>query len=114
MHSKKQAPVKNCSDLVNNMKKAKEFDQMFQQQGKKLNGVIEYCFSGMRYKVRIESEGVSIALSLLCVRTMLNDANQPEMLEYSNLALFMAQDELYLRDVQVVIEFCDKKGNFFG
>lgn len=42
---------------------------------KKLNGVVEYCFSGMRLKVRLDSENVSIAFSILGVKTMANDKN---------------------------------------
>ena len=38
-------------------------------------GVVEYCFSGMRYKVRIDSEGIAIAFNILGIRTMANDKN---------------------------------------
>jgi len=33
-------------------------------------GVVEYCFSGMKFKVRLEQEGRLVALNLLGVRTM--------------------------------------------
>jgi hypothetical protein len=42
---------------------------------RKLNGVVEYCFSGMRYKIRLDGENSSIAFSLLGVKTMANDKN---------------------------------------
>lgn len=42
---------------------------------KKLNGVIEYCFSGMRFKVRLDSENTAIGFSLFGVKTMANDKN---------------------------------------
>lgn len=40
-----------------------------------MQGVVEYCFSGMRFKVRLDQEGISIAVSLLGVKTMQNDPN---------------------------------------
>lgn len=48
---------------------------------KKMNGVVEYCFSGMRYKIRLDSETTSISFTLLGVKTMPNDKNQPQLLE---------------------------------
>ena len=47
-------------------------------------GVVEYCVSGMRFKVRLESEGRIIGLNLLGVKTMAQDKNQPTLLEYAN------------------------------
>jgi len=44
---------------------------------RKLQGVVEYCFSGMRFKVRLDSENTAIGFSLLGVKTMANDKNQP-------------------------------------
>jgi hypothetical protein len=38
-------------------------------------GVVEYCFSGMRFKVRLNTEGVSIGLNLFGVKTMADDKN---------------------------------------
>lgn len=60
-----------------------------------MNGVIEYCFSGMRFKVRLDGENVAIGFNLLGVRTMSNDKNQPEQLELSNEALAYAKSVLF-------------------
>lgn len=45
------------------------------RQNRKINGVVEYCFSGMRYKIRLDSENTAISFSLLGVKTMANDKN---------------------------------------
>jgi len=61
---------------VANTKKAKDFEAMIlKRPNRKCNGVIEYCFSGMRFKVRLDGENTAIALNLLGVKTMPNDKN---------------------------------------
>lgn len=42
---------------------------------RKFQGVIEHCFSGMKFKVRLEGENCYIALALLGVRTLSSDKN---------------------------------------
>ncbi len=49
---------------------------IMKRPNRKINGVVEYCFSGMRFKVRLDSENTAIGLNLLGVRTMANDKNQ--------------------------------------
>ena len=71
-------PMRIFNDVTNNPKKAKSFEQMvMKRQNRVLQGVVEYCFSGMRFKVRLDSENVSISFSLLGIKTMLNDKNSP-------------------------------------
>jgi endonuclease YncB( thermonuclease family) len=79
-----------------------------------MNGVVEYCFSGMRFKVRLDGENTAIGFNLLGVKTMANDKNQPELLEFSNEALAFAKSVLFQRDVVVEPDFADKRGSFFG
>lgn len=43
----------------------------------RMSGVVEVCFSGMRFKIRLDNENMAIGLNLLGVRTMANDKNQP-------------------------------------
>ncbi len=103
------------NDLVANTKKAKDFEAMImKRQNRKMNGVVEYCFSGMRFKVRLEGENTAIALNLMGVKTMASDKNQPKMLELANDAQTFAKDTLFQRDVVVDLEFADKRGSFFG
>lgn len=62
------------NDLIQNHKWAKEFEAMVtKRNNRKLKGVVEYCFSGMRFKVRLDEEYTSIAFNLLGVKTMPND-----------------------------------------
>ena len=49
----------------------------------------------MKYKVRLNDEGRSIAFNLLGIKTMQSDKNQPIFDEYANDALQLAKDNLY-------------------
>jgi hypothetical protein len=42
---------------------------------RKFAAVIEYCFSGMRFKVRLEGENRYVSFSLLGVKTLQSDKN---------------------------------------
>jgi hypothetical protein len=50
---------------------------VMKRPSRKINGVVDFCFSGMRFKVRLDTENTYIAFSLLGVKTMPNDKNQP-------------------------------------
>ena len=87
---------------------------IMKRQDKKFAAVVEYCFSGMKFKVRLEHEGRAIALYLVGIKTMSSDKNQPIFDEYANDALHIAKDTLFQRDVTVELYQADKRGNFFG
>ena len=92
IHSNKPAPIRVFDDLVQNPKKSRDFEAMLMKRpDRRMNGVIEVCFSGMRFKVRLDNENIAIAFNLLGVRTMPNDKNQPQFLELSNEALHFAK-----------------------
>ena len=111
----KQPPMQVFADLVSNTKQAREYENMVMaRKDKTFKGVVEYCFSGMKYKVRLEGEGRQVAVNLLGIRTMALDKNQPTLQEYANDALKMARDALHQRDVTVELYFADKRGAFFG
>lgn len=115
VYSLHPAPIKVFSDIVQDPRKAKQFEAMLMKRpSKKMTGVVEYCFSGMRFKVRLDGESTSIGLNILGVKTMPNDKNQPQFLKFSNEALQLAKDTLFQRDVIVEPEFVDKRGSFFG
>lgn len=40
------------------------------RKDRSFKGVIEYCFSGMKYKVRLDTEGRMISFILLGIQTM--------------------------------------------
>lgn len=62
---------------------------------RKFSGVIEYCFSGMRFKVRLDGENRQVALTLLGVKTLQSDQNQPALMEFANDSLQFAKDNLF-------------------
>jgi hypothetical protein len=69
MYSQHPAPIKVFNDLVQDPKKAKQFEAMVMKRpSRKMNGVAEYCFSGMRFKVRLDGESTSIDINLLGVK----------------------------------------------
>ena len=45
------------------------------RKDKTFKGVVEYCFSGMKFKVRLEQEGRLVAINLHGVKTMAQDKN---------------------------------------
>lgn len=115
VHSKRDPPHKIFNDLISNPKQAKEYEQMLNKRAdRKFQGVIEYCFSGQKFKVRLEGENCYIALSLLGVKTLSADKNQPALLEFAQDAQQFAKDNLLQRDVTVEIFSADKRGTFFG
>ena len=115
LHSKKEAPKVIFNDLVANPKQAKEYEQMIMKRpDRKFAGVVEYCFSGMRFKVRLEGENRYVSFSLLGVKTLQSDKNQPALMAFANEALTFAKDHLLQRDVMVEIFNADKRGTFYG
>ena len=116
LHNKsKQPPVQVFADLLSNSKQAKEFESMVvNRKDRSFKGVVEYCFSGMKFKVRLDTEGRMVSFILLGIQTMNQDKNQPTLLEYANDALKLAKDTLFQREVTVELFFADKRGNFFG
>ena len=68
---------------------------ILKRKDRTFRGVVEYCFSGMKFKIRLEQEGRLVAVNLLGVKTMAQDKNQPTLLEYANDALHMAKQSLF-------------------
>lgn len=88
VYSTSPAPIRVIDDVVANTKRAKDFETLvLKRANRKMAGVVEYCFSGMRFKVRLDAEHTAIALNLLGLKTMANDKNQPKLFELSNDAL---------------------------
>jgi staphylococcal nuclease domain-containing protein 1 len=96
IHSKREPPKIVFNDLTQDVKLAKAYEQMLSKRtDRKFTGVVEYCFSGMRFKIRLESENCQIALNLLGVATTKADKNQPALMEYANDALAFAKEHLF-------------------
>jgi len=68
LHSKKEANIYKFVDTTVNAKASKTIESSIKDQGK-LDAVVDYVFSGHRYKLRIDRENVIIGFGLLGVRS---------------------------------------------
>jgi staphylococcal nuclease domain-containing protein 1 len=95
IHSAKEAPIHQFTDLISNIQRAKAFENMMMKRHEKtLKGMVEYCFSGMKFKIRVDSESSSIAFGLNGIRTLSGDKNQPQHHEFYIKALDYAKEKL--------------------
>ncbi|PON97497.1 Nuclease domain-containing protein [Trema orientale] len=108
IHSAKDPPVMHITDLVTaSSKKARDF-LPFLQRARKIPAVVEYVFSGHRFKVLLPKETCSIALSLSGVRCPGRD--EP----YSEEAIALMRRKIMQRDVEIEVETVDRNGTFLG
>jgi len=118
VHSNTNPPSHRFQDLVgpSNTRKARDYETYFSDEGgKKLKGVVEHVFNGGRYKVRIPKHSCQIGLILHGVKCVIADKNDPEIIKNLSEELnIYAKENLLQRDVEVEVDFCDKKGNYFG
>ena len=68
LHSKKEANLYKFVDTTVNNKASKSIESSLKDQGK-LDAVVDYVFSGHRYKLRIDRENVIIGFGLQCVKS---------------------------------------------
>ncbi|KAL6650681.1 hypothetical protein ACP70R_009606 [Stipagrostis hirtigluma subsp. patula] len=107
-HSKKEYPVTHINDLTTvPAKKARDFFQLL-QRNRRHSAVVEYIFSGHRFKLTIPKETSTIAFSFSGVRCP--SKNEP----YSNDAIALMRRRILQRDVEIEIEAVDKTGTFLG
>ncbi|VAI01194.1 unnamed protein product [Triticum turgidum subsp. durum] len=108
IHSDKLPPVMHITDLTMvNSKKAKDF-LPFLQRNRRHTAVVEYVFSGHRFKLTIPKETCSIAFSLSGVRCPGKD--EP----YSSEAIALMRRMILQRDVEIEVETVDRTGTFIG
>ena len=115
VHSTKYPGNPNYSDLIaSNKTKKKEFINFLVNQ-KNLPCVVEYCFSGSKFKVRIEKNKCYIPLSLLGVKTFGKDKNTLELHDkFCKEATDFANDTVLQREGTCDIVSADRVGNYFG
>uniref|UniRef100_A0A0D3FVE8 Ribonuclease n=1 Tax=Oryza barthii TaxID=65489 RepID=A0A0D3FVE8_9ORYZ len=97
-HSKKERAVP---------KKAKEFLHLL-QRSRRHSAIVEYVFSGHRFKVTIPKETCTIAFALSGVRCPGRD--EP----YSDEAITMMRRRILQRNVEIEINTVDRTGTFLG
>jgi staphylococcal nuclease domain-containing protein 1 len=76
--------------------------------------VVEHVFTGSRFKVRIPQQNCAVMLSLLGLKCLAPDTNQPEQDKVAKEAIDLARNTVFQRDVEVEINACDQRGTFFG
>ncbi|CAI2381553.1 unnamed protein product [Moneuplotes crassus] len=113
VYSNKEANIYRFIDTSRNSKAAKAIYSSISAKPV-LYGVVEYCFSGQRFKIRVDSENCSIAFGLIGVKIPQPDANSPTLTNISELAKNYAKNVLHQRDVALNIKYMDKRGSFLG
>lgn len=108
VHSQKQSLVMHITDLTTgSAKKAKDF-LPFLQRNRRHSAIVEYVFSGHRFKLTIPKETCSIAFSLSGVRCP--GKGEP----YSDEAISLMRRRILQRDVEIEVEAVDRTGTFIG
>jgi staphylococcal nuclease domain-containing protein 1 len=117
-----KAPVRHINDLCVEFTDSKARQQQiakarqflpFLQRGGTQKAVVEYVFSGSRYKLYVPKETCVVFFSLSGVKVPKRGENA-ENDELSNAALAFARERLHQRDVTVDVQQIDKGGNFLG
>jgi staphylococcal nuclease domain-containing protein 1 len=101
--SSKKSPLVNV--------KAKQY-LPFLMKSKRLDAVVEYVFSGHRFKLYVPSENCVCFFSLAAVKSPASSGKTPE--PYATEALNFAKSHILQHDVQIEVEGLDKGGNFLG
>ncbi|CAL9030659.1 unnamed protein product [Prunus brigantina] len=108
IHSAKDPPVMHITDLMQaSAKKARDFFP-FLQKRRKIPAVVEYVFSGHRFKLLIPKETCSIAFAFSGVRCP--GRGEP----YSDEAIALMRRRIMQRDVEIEVETVDRTGTFLG
>ncbi|CAM0875371.1 unnamed protein product [Alopecurus aequalis] len=108
LYSEKVPPVMHITDLTMvNSKKAKDF-LPFLQRNRRHAAIVEYVFSGHRFKLTIPKETCSIAFSLSGVRCP--GKGEP----YSSEAIALMRTMILQHDVEIEVEAVDRVGTFIG
>lgn len=113
VYSNKDAKIYRFIDTSKNSKAARTIYSTLSSKPS-LMGVVEFCFSGQKFKIRLDSENCSIAFSLIGVKIPMPDANQPGITEISDSAKEYAKSTLHQRDVMINVKYIDKRGTFLG
>ena len=115
LNSTKSPGMFNFSDLISaNKQKKKDFTK-FLVGKKNLPCVVEYCFSGTKFKLRIDGNNCMIPFSLLGVKSFSKDKNNTELYDkLFNQALDYVNSTILQREATCDIIQADRVGNYFG
>lgn len=108
VHSNRDPPAQHIQDLtLAPAKKTKDF-LPFLQRSRRLPAIVDYVFSGHRFKLLIPKETCSIAFSFSGVRC----AGRGE--PFADEALAFMRRKILQRDVEIEVETVDRTGTFIG
>jgi staphylococcal nuclease domain-containing protein 1 len=115
VNSQKIPPNPNYSDLISaNKTKKKEFSS-FLINKKNLSCVVEYVFSGSKFKLRIDNNKCMIPFSILGIKTVQKDKNNTDIMDLLHKqAIDFSNDNILQREAICDITQCDRVGNYFG
>jgi staphylococcal nuclease domain-containing protein 1 len=121
IHSGKSPSTIRYNDLVGpqNSQRAKAMEGSLTRMGK-VDGTVEYVFSGARYKIRIEREQLMIPFVLAGIRVpstarlIPNTTKVKEGEPFGAEALALTRETILNHEVQVQVHQCDRGGNSLG
>mmetsp|Transcript_445 Transcript_445/g.535 ORF Transcript_445/g.535 Transcript_445/m.535 type:complete len:841 (+) Transcript_445:1188-3710(+) len=115
LYSTTPAPIHRINDLVTsrNLSKIRSFESSLVGDVRHV-GVVDFVYTGARFKVRVPQENCTFVFSILGVRALNPDPNQPEQDKVAKEAIDYARNTLFQRDVEVEISSADPKGVFYG
>eukprot|EP00824_Muranothrix_gubernata_P019686 TRINITY_DN3956_c2_g1_i1.p1 TRINITY_DN3956_c2_g1~~TRINITY_DN3956_c2_g1_i1.p1 ORF type:complete len:934 (+),score=250.11 TRINITY_DN3956_c2_g1_i1:151-2952(+) len=114
LHGDKDAPKHRCNDLTMDSSKAKGF-LTFLQRDKRHRAIVEFIFTGARYKLLIPAQSCYIMFSLSGVRCPAMGRREGTKSEpYAEDAVGCAKQACFQREVDVEVEAVDRNGCFLG
>ncbi len=109
------APVHSYQDLVGPQNtKTLMYYQEFFSKNPHVSGVVEHCFSGSRFKLRVEEATCFVSFICQGLQPLTQDPNVPELQKLYVQGQKFARSTILQRDARVDIESSDRRGNFFG
>ena len=113
IYSIKDANIYRYIDTSKNLKAARTVFGNLSSKGD-MQGVIEYVFSGSKFKIRLDTDNVVISFGLIGVEIPAHDPNQKEISAIYNRAKDNAKLKLHQHNVIINIKYMDKRGSFLG
>uniref|UniRef100_A0A1I8HPN0 Staphylococcal nuclease domain-containing protein n=1 Tax=Macrostomum lignano TaxID=282301 RepID=A0A1I8HPN0_9PLAT len=118
VHSKKEPPAHKISDLAGDPKRAKQFLPSLQRSGRQ-EALVEFVASANRFRVYVPRSTCLVTLLLTgveCPRTprrLPNGSEEPGE-PFGEEASRFVKELCLQREVEVLVEACDRGGNFIG
>ena len=109
----KELPIHRIIDASENIAKAKSFFPQLQRHGS-LKGIVEYVWSGSRFKIWIPTQNCRLTFILAGIKTPRPPGGQQKGEEYGIEAAKFSNSRILQREVEISVEGHDKVGGFIG